>query len=290
MLRKQYLKRFIPLARHAHKNTAGHIWIFGGSVGFTGAPRLVARGAFAATAGLVSICCPAQVYNIIATACLETMVHAQTKSIRVNELAKSANVIVAGPGWGLQQQQCLAEILQSKSDIVLDADALNMLAIDNNLRQSLIKRQHQATGICVLTPHPGEAARLLDCSTAEVQANRIDTATSLAQEFACTVILKGANSLIAIASFSHAKPAIYQCPFGSPSLAIAGSGDILAGILAALLVRHGNEAACLAVLLHALAGERMERDSSAWLASDIASMVRKELLDLLWEKKLREKN
>jgi len=228
----------------SHKRDFGHVWIFGGSQGYTGAPRLAASGAFAVGAGLVSIACPEDVYAIIAASSLEVMVHPQSSAPW-----RQADAILAGPGWGRAQRAMLMELLAADTPLILDADALNMVAEDQEMRAGLVSR----TGRTVITPHPGEAGRLLGISAGEVQSDRLAAALALAGMFQCWCTLKGSESLIA-----NPQQDVWLCPFGSPKLSTAGTGDVLAGMIAALLGQglKPEKALPAAVTLHALAGEQ----------------------------------
>jgi len=227
----------------AHKGDFGHLWIFGGSEGYTGAPRLAGMGAMAVHAGLVSLACPDDVYAVIASSSLELMVHRQG-----SEMWKSADALVAGPGWGRNQQGMLKALLGSDSPLLLDADALNILSEDAALLALAAKRK----GVSVFTPHPGEAARLLGCPVSGVQENRPESALRLADALGGWVVLKGAQTLI-----SSPDGRLWLCPFGNQRLARAGSGDVLSGMIGGLLGQGigVEDAVCEAVVLHAKAGE-----------------------------------
>jgi NAD(P)H-hydrate epimerase len=240
-------RAFPPRPRAAHKKDFGHLWVLGGSRGYTGAPRMAAMGAFAVGTGLVSIACPEEVYPVIAAACLEAMVHPHDTAPWAQ-----ADAVVAGPGWGPDAGGRLAPVLAAGMPLVLDADALNALARDEGLASGLRDRQAPV----VMTPHPGEAARLLGSSSAAVQANRLAAALQLAARFACWVVLKGADSLVV-----SPERRAWLCPFGTPRLAVAGTGDVLAGMIGGLIAQGGARqmplevAVPAAVGLHALAGE-----------------------------------
>ncbi|RMH60381.1 MAG: NAD(P)H-hydrate dehydratase [Zetaproteobacteria bacterium] len=245
----------------AHKGMFGHVWIFGGSVGFSGAPVLAGKGAFAGGAGLVSLVCPDTVWPIVASTLPEVMVHPQsTDAWRQARI----DVIVAGPGWGGGQQALLRDLLARDESLVLDADALNMMATSSELQATLRARSAPT----VLTPHPGEAARLLACDVATVQRDRPQAAIALAERFACWVVLKGAGTLVAADD-----GCVWLSPFGSPKMAVAGSGDVLAGLIGASLARSGEVAIAdrlgAAVALHGLAGEK----DDWWLAGGLAERV-----------------
>ncbi|MDX8401943.1 MAG: NAD(P)H-hydrate dehydratase, partial [Mariprofundaceae bacterium] len=242
-----------------HKGAFGHVWVLGGARGFTGAPRLAAAGALAAGAGLVSIACPEDAYPAVAPGCLEAMVHGPE-----TEGWRDADALVAGPGWGSapDRKAWLFQALACAAPMVCDADALNMIAADHALREAVAAR----AGLTVLTPHPGEAARLLACGVAAVEKDRPQAALDLARAFDAWIVLKGVPTLIAAPDGR-----IWVNPFGSPALATAGSGDVLAGAIGALLARRDPRplspelAVPLAVALHGLAGE----GEAVWRAGQI---------------------
>ena len=247
-----------------HKKKSGHVWIFGGCCGYTGAPKLAGLGAFCAGTGTVSIACSKEVYIPLACSNMEMMVHEQESAPW-----QDADALVAGPGWGKEQIQMLSKLIQTNIPLVVDADALNILAENFLLQKVLMQRK----GITVLTPHPGEAAMLLQSSSTEIQQDRLEAVLEMAQYFSCWVVLKGAGTLIA-----SPESQVWYCPYGSPALATAGSGDVLAGMIASLLARkiHTEQSVCVSVMLHALSGNLMEKDGSiGWLAGDIPNAVRK---------------
>ncbi|MDQ6966928.1 MAG: NAD(P)H-hydrate dehydratase, partial [Mariprofundaceae bacterium] len=222
-----------PVRPDLHKGSFGHVWVFGGSQGFTGAPRLAAMGATSVHAGLVSICCPQDVYALLAASCLEVMVHPQAGVIsQSNEAGQEdaawtkADAVVAGPGWGMQQQPMLGSLLRSDRVLLLDADALNMLAAEADLKSLAIDRK----ATTVFTPHPGEAARLLGSTASDVQQDRLAALRALLAQLQGWVVLKGAQTLI-----GSPDGRVWLCPFGSSRLATAGSGDVLSGMIAGLL-------------------------------------------------------
>ncbi|MFQ5355740.1 MAG: NAD(P)H-hydrate dehydratase [Mariprofundaceae bacterium] len=262
--RKMIFESFPGRPRRSHKKDYGHAWIFGGSQGYTGAPRLAAGGAFAVGSGLVSIACPDDVYSVVAASSLEAMIHPQQSAPW-----HSADSLLAGPGWGMKEQSLLAQLLQSDIPLVLDADGLNMLANDPDLIDKLVGRG----SLGVLTPHPGEAARLLGVSAGEVESDRLASALGLADKFGCWIVLKGAETLV-VSPQRH----VWVCPFGTPRLATAGTGDVLSGMITGLLGQKQapEKALPTAVALHALAGEQ----NGWYLAGDLPTMVRKVLLEL----------
>jgi len=247
----------------AHKGDFGRLWIFGGSQGYTGAPRLAASGAQAVGTGLISIACPEDVYAIVASASLEVMVHPQQEAPWHH-----TDAIVAGPGWGREHVHFLGELLDSEHPVVLDADALNMIASDAFLVDKLAGRK----AVTVMTPHPGEAGRLLDREAGEVQAERLATALELATKYHCWVVLKGCHTLIC-----SPQRHLWLCPFGSPNLAVAGTGDVLSGMIGGLLAAGiGAERAIIsAVGLHAVAGEQQGWHRAGELEEVVVATLRK---------------
>jgi len=265
VIQDAWLARAWPArSRLSHKGNYGHVWIFGGSRGFTGAPQLAALGAYAAGAGLASIVCPDDVWPLIATNNLNVMVHPESTADW-----QTADVLVVGSGWGTAQGAWLASLLDSDKPLVLDADALNIVAASKPLQQQLMARQ----AMTVITPHPGEAARLLDTTVEDIQADRKKSIIALTTRYACWVVLKGSETLLASPQMN-----IYLNPFGTARLAIAGSGDVLAGMIGAQLARlktdvnDVHQSAILmasAVALHGKAGEH----SGWYLAEELAKVV-----------------
>jgi len=253
-----------PRPHICHKRDFGHTWIFGGSIGYTGAPRLAAGGAYAVGAGLVSIACPNDVYTIVAATSLEVMVHPEQQAPW-----QKADVILAGPGWGTAQGARLAELLETDIPLVLDADALNMLSVDAELARNTGRRR----ALTVMTPHPGEAGRLLGSSSHEIQADRLHAVLAIAKKYRAWVVLKGADTLIA-----SPERDVWVCPFGTPKLAVAGTGDVLSGMIAGLIGKGLPAAVAIpaAVGQHALAGER----NSWYLAGDLCRLARAVLQDV----------
>jgi len=251
--------------RLSHKGSYGHVWIFGGSQGFTGAPQLAGLGAYAAGAGLASIACPDAVWPVIAAANLEVMTHPESTADW-----QGADALVFGPGWGKAQDKLLSSMLKVNKPMVIDADALNIIAASEPLQHELRDRVVSVDCLTVMTPHPGEAARLLDMTVDEVQQDRKKAVMALTTRYGCWVVLKGSETLVASPTGE-----ILLNPFGSAQLAVAGSGDVLAGMIGAQLARADIVEVTPAVMiaaavaLHGIAGER----SSWYLAGELAKLV-----------------
>jgi len=253
----------------AYKHSSGHVWVFGGSIGYTGAPQLAAMGAQSVGAGLVSIACPPDTHAIIATSSLEVMVHPQNHAPW-----QRADAIVAGMGWDDSQHDTLHQLLQHHVPLVLDASALHILSNSQTLQKAL----RQRSAFTVLTPHPGEAAQLLHTSTANIQENRLESVLKLAKNYQAWVVLKGAQTLIA-----SPKQQVWLNPFGSANLATAGTGDVLAGMIGGLLANQAQstlqdgQKMIAAVAMHGIAGAK-----SGWYkAGQLPNLVAKEVTQLL---------
>ncbi|MGY2188707.1 NAD(P)H-hydrate dehydratase [Pseudomonas sp. SDO5591_S426] len=255
-----------PLASRAptsHKGRFGHVLLIGGDRGFGGAILLSAQSALRSGAGMVSVATRSEHVPAALARIPEAMVLGTSSANQLMGLLQKVSVLVVGPGlgqagWG---RSLLSAAANAPLPQVWDADALNMLAEE---RLSLPKD-------CVITPHPGEAARLLGISTAEVQADRPAAAHALSKKYTAVVVLKGAGSLIACPDGRLA-----VCHQGHPAMATAGLGDVLAGLVGALLAQGMTafDAACLAVWLHANAGEQQGKFGRGLAASDLIPAIR----------------
>jgi hydroxyethylthiazole kinase-like uncharacterized protein yjeF len=254
-----------PRKRNSHKGSFGSVAVIGGASGMVGAALLAGRAALLAGSGRVYCHFMAPDAPLLDTNFPELMLR------HGEELAENLDCIIVGPGMGrtAQAAQQLRAALKTTSPLVLDADALHLLATDPALRDALQQR-----GNAVLTPHPGEAAALLDCDNAKIQADRITSALNIAQRYHATVVLKGAGSIIAT-SDGH----WYINASGNPGLSAAGMGDVLAGIISALVVQGLSieHATLLGVYLHGNAADSLVADGVGPVgltASEIAQEVR----------------
>jgi len=259
-----------PRSSAAHKGSGGHVLVVAGSPGRLGAPQLVARGALRAGAGLATIA----TWPAAATGIESHVLEVMTARIAPDAIGESldgllavARSVVVGPGFGLDDgaRTAVEYVLASwRGPVVVDADALTMFAG----RPSVFMAAKQA----VLTPHPGEAARLLGRSTEAVEADRFRAARELVAASGAVVVLKGAHTIVAAPDSRTA-----VSPVACSTLATAGSGDVLAGIVAAMAcVLPPFEAACAAVMLHAQAGQTWATEHGAdrgMLASEIADLL-----------------
>ncbi|MCC6877590.1 MAG: NAD(P)H-hydrate dehydratase [Sandaracinaceae bacterium] len=266
------------LPRHpadAHKGTAGHVWIVAGSPGKTGAAVLCGAGASRAGAGLVTLAARGAAHAALDAKVVELMTYPLGEGASAIDAAlagaRGKSAAAVGPGLGLDDEGRALAIelaLQLSIPAVLDADALTALA--EHRADHGLERLREAAAPRVLTPHPGEAARLMGRATSDVQADRYRAASELAERSGQVVVLKGASSVVASPDGRLA-----VCPFGTPALGSGGTGDVLAGAIAALLGQERDvfRAACAAIVLHARAGELAARSDRGLLASEVAAAL-----------------
>ncbi len=258
---------WLPARRHdANKGLFGHVLAIGGDEGMGGAIRLAGEAALRVGAGLVSVATRAEHVIAINAARPELMAHGVGDSAGMMELLlQRAGVVALGPGLGRStwSKALWQTALAAGKPTVLDADGLNLLALSP---QSLPAHS-------VLTPHPGEAGRLLACDTSAIAHDRFAAARKIANQYGAVTVLKGAGSLIA-----SPEGEVAVCPWGNPGMASAGMGDVLTGVIAGLLAQGLDpwRAACLGVALHAQAGDVAARNGQAGtLASDLFDPLRK---------------
>lgn len=237
------LDRALPRRpRSAHKGSSGTLLIVAGGPGMPGAARLAAEAALRTGAGLVHVGTHAASLPAVLAGRAEVIGHAVGVPADIDALLETADGAVLGPGLGKSDwaRAVWRRVLNSELPLIVDADGLNLLA-----------ERPEARGRWVLTPHPAEAARLLDTTTAEIQRDRRAAVLELARRFDAVAVLKGACSLVA------AEGAVAVCDRGNPGMATAGMGDVLSGVLGALCVQTRDLAATAraGVLLHALAGD-----------------------------------
>ena len=267
-----------PRAAAANKGNFGHVLLVGGSTGKSGAPAMAALGALRAGAGLVTAAVPTPILELVAGVAPELMTwplmatavgHIAAENLApelIEALTAGKTVLAIGPGLGQSPEtvKFIAGLLSAtKMPTVIDADALNLLATKPALLAKLAKER-----MLVLTPHPGEMARLAGIPVAEVQADRLGVARDFAQRNGVTLVLKGARTLIA-----HPDGRVAVNTTGNPGMAKGGSGDLLTGLIAGLLAQYPNDPAQAveaAVTLHGLAGDLAvrEADEHTLLATD----------------------
>lgn len=261
-----------PRQAASHKGNYGHLLIIGGSVGKAGAAGLAAAGALRSGVGLVTIATPAPALPAVAAWRAEAMTEPLPASAegtvdrsavdRALAAARERDAVVLGPGLGLSESSrdfVRAFVPRCPVPLLVDADGLNAIAAADRAARGKILQRPQQT---IVTPHPGEMARLAGATVEEVQRRRLETAGAFANETGAVVVLKGQRTLVARPRASAA-----VSPTGNPGMATGGTGDVLAGMIGALLARAAGAwaSACAGVFLHGAAGdvaaERMGQES-----------------------------
>lgn len=274
ILKEDAAELLLPRDEDSHKGSYGHLLVVAGSIGKTGAAVLAADAAMRGGAGLVTLAAPASLNDILESKLTEVMTEpvaeekdgffAKEAASNILEKLESKSALVLGPGISRQDEtgQMLIQILGNLSiPAVIDADAIWHLAGAKELIQD-------SKASLILTPHPGEMARLLGISPAEVQADRIGTSRQFAAEYGCYLVLKGARTLVVAPSGE-----VFINTTGNSGMASAGTGDVLAGLIGALLCQGCSplESAIAGVWIHGTAGDKAadEKGEAGLIASDI---------------------
>lgn len=261
---KEKLARYLPPRKQdAHKGDFGHLVVVGGDEGFSGAIRLAGQAAYRVGAGRVTLLAHPSQARLLNASCPELM----CRGVNGHDLEaylQRATTIAFGPGLGQSSwsQEIFAAFIEQKRDIpvVVDADGLNWLAKATVFAKNWI-----------LTPHLGEAARLLGQSIETIQADRIAAVRAIQNQYGGVAVLKGMHTLVQ-------GGVLVECPFGNPGMATAGTGDVLTGAIGGLLAQKIplEMAAELGVYLHALAGDWAAQSGERGLmASDLMPFLRK---------------
>ncbi len=280
-LTRELIRTLLPSRPdEAHKGIFGHVLVVAGSRGFTGAARLAAGGAARAGAGLVTIALPESIVEIVAPALLESMwlglpatqdaTFSGEALLPALDAAQKRDAVVLGPGISTHPGTTAFAtnfIAQCEKPLVLDADALNIIAVNPSVFDS-------AHTPVVLTPHPGEMARLAGITTEQVQRDRENIARDYATRTGWTVVLKGHRTIVASPDG--------QCAVnttGNPGMATGGTGDVISGMIGGLLAQGlpMEKAARVAVYAHGLAGDIVAHQSSnrGMLAGDLLNAIPK---------------
>jgi NAD(P)H-hydrate epimerase len=266
-----------PRPADANKGKFGKVLVVAGSLGMSGAAVLAGSAALRGGAGLVQVAVPEPIVAIVAasqpcymTAPLPADSHGRLAVPAfgvLSQLAESASAVAAGPGLGRSDDVAtvVTELLSLQTPLVLDADALNVLA-------GRLEAVSGRASPVVLTPHPGEFARLDGCDVATVQANRRERALAFARRHGVVLVLKGAGTIVTDGQ------RIYTNTTGNPGMATGGTGDVLTGLLGALLAAKELEpfdAVVLGVYLHGLAGDlaRDELGETSLIATDLVDYL-----------------
>ena len=279
MLTGEYVSELVPGRKpDTHKGSCGRVAVIGGSEGMTGAVVLASLGCLRSGAGLVKTVLPGALNYVIESRVVEAMsvplgegmtfkLDDKTKE-RLAEVLNWASAAVVGPGMGVDDSRAAFlefVLFNARCPLVLDADALNCLA----LKMDLLKRVSVPV---VVTPHPGEMARLTGKSTGQIQADRVKAAAAFAKEWGAVSVLKGANSVIAGTDGN-----IYINTTGNPGMASGGMGDVLAGMIASFIAQglEPVKAACAAAYIHGRAADLLAEEKGMYglTASDLAERI-----------------
>lgn len=257
-----------PRLPSTHKGHCGHVLVVGGDTGMAGAALMAAQAAGRSGAGLVSCATRPENVAAIVSRCPEVMARPVSNGQQLQEVLERASVVVIGPGLGREPwgEQMLQRVLHSSLPLVVDADALNIVSAGQFA--GLARRDNW-----IITPHPGEAGRLLGCSAAQVQQDRFSAAVDLQRRYGGAVVLKGVGTLVADTDHD----AVGLCPYGNPGMASGGMGDVLSGVLGGLLAQglSVGQAARLGVCIHACAADLASGDGiRGLLATDLLPFVR----------------
>lgn len=278
-INKQLVQSVLPPPRlaNSHKGTFGSLAILGGSTGMVGATLLAGRSALHLGAGRIYLGLLTRIAPPVDFLQPELMLRSPPELFKL----KSLDCLVVGPGLGSEPEALswLDCALSTELTLVLDADALNLIAIHPHLAKKLSQRKIPS----ILTPHPAEAARLLKTDTAAIQNDRMDAVYRISQQFNCYAVLKGAGS---ICCFPDGKR--YLNTSGNPGLSSAGTGDVLAGMIGALIAQglSLDQALLLAVYLHGAAADHLLQQNHGPLgmtASEIITAARSLLNDWIYE-------
>ncbi|MEH6420957.1 NAD(P)H-hydrate dehydratase [Pseudomonas sp. CGJS7] len=266
-LQAEDLSRWLrPRLRDSHKGRNGRVLCIGGDHGHGGALLLCAQAALRSGAGLVDAATRAEHVAPLLARLPEAMPRAVERAEDLHAAIDAASAIAIGPGLGQQEwgKRLLFAAIDSGKPLLLDADALNILAAE----------PRWLSADTILTPHPGEAARLLGSDTARIQAERFSAVRALADHYGCTVVLKGAGSLIAAPGGG-----VRAIGAGNPGMAVGGMGDVLSGAIVALRAQGLNafDAASCGALLHSVAGDEAAHEGGerGLLPSDLMPWLRR---------------
>lgn len=231
-----------PRPKNSHKGMFGHVVVIGGDVGMPGAVRIAAEGALRVGAGVVTVVTRPEHITSVVCGRPELLCYGVDKDFVLDKILEQATVILLGPGLGQSKWSLdlFKQVIRFNIPMILDADGLNLLASHNYKSEKWI-----------LTPHPGEAGRLLGISTQEVQKSRIAALHNLHAKYSGVIVLKGHETLVG-------SKKVVKCLTGNPAMSSAGMGDLLSGIIAGLVAQGVDllTSAKYGVLLHGNAGDR----------------------------------
>ncbi len=266
ILDENFVKKYIVTRdKYSHKGDFGSALIFAGSSEYVGAAYICSSGAARAGAGLVTLCCPKDILDILREKLAEVMTVSFEDSARINKLMEKAKVIALGPGMGNTENtlKMLGYVLKNaKCPIVLDADGLNALSQD----LSILKYRKNEI---VITPHVGEMARLTGLTIDYIEKNRISITKNFAKEQGITVLLKGYNTVISDGNTTYINPT------GNSAMASGGMGDCLTGIIAGFIAQGLSPivAAATGAYIHGLCGEKLSQTMFSVSATDLLKEI-----------------
>ena len=281
LITKEQVSAMLPdRPKNAHKGSVGRVAVAAGSYGYTGAAALCSFAAVKSGAGLVTLLTPENVREILAVKLTEVMVKglpcSETAKLPLQEDAEAleiisdtldkADVLAIGPGFGVSEEtgDLIRDILVTANiPCVIDADALTALKDHTELLSHML-------AVKILTPHPGEMARITGIRLAEIEKNRVEIARLYAEKWQAVIVLKGVPTVVALPDGM-----VFLNTAGTPAMATGGSGDVLTGLIAALLGQGltAEEAAVAGVYLHGLAGEMAAKGGVGMAASELLAML-----------------
>ena len=270
-LNRKTLKGYLrPRSKTSHKGESGHVLLLGGNYGMPGAIIMAAEAAIHCGAGRVTVATREEHLPALAIRRPEVMARAVESKEAMQAMLQGKNVVVAGPGLGQDDwaYTLLREVMASESSVVLDADALNLLSQHPQLRR-------RRKSPIILTPHPGEASRLLQTHSNKIEQDRFSAVAECVEQFGAITLLKGAGTLISDGTDN------YLCSAGNPGMAVAGMGDVLSGVLGALLAQGLDplKATQLACWLHSSAADDIvaQQGEIGLLATQLMPVIREKL-------------
>lgn len=262
LIDEDFIRSILPLRKlDSHKGTYGRVGVIAGSSNYPGASILVTKGALASGAGLVTLFVTPDMYQMLHSLDPEVTLYPRENWI---DLLPDLSSLVLGPGIGKLDASFIGSIIgMSKVPIVLDADGLNSIVGSVDILKS-------SKVPIVVTPHPGEMARLTSRDTSFVQSNRLEVANNFSKEYGVITVLKGARTIV-----SSPNGITYINPTGNPSMATGGMGDVLSGLIGGFIARGMSPlyASILGVYIHGLAGDSLSKSQERVLAQEVAKEV-----------------
>lgn len=262
LINEDLIKSVLPFRKpDSHKGTYGRVGIIAGSSNYPGASILVTKGALASGAGLVTLFVTPDMYQMLHSIDPEVTLYPRENWM---DLLPDLSSLVVGPGIGKLEVSFIGSIIgMSKVPIVLDADGLNSIVGSVDILKS-------SNIPIVVTPHPGEMARLICRDTGFVQSNRLEVASNFSKEYRVITVLKGARTIV-----SSPDGIVYINPTGNPSMATGGMGDVLSGLIGGFIARGLSPlyASILGVYIHGLAGDKLSKNQERILAQEVAKEV-----------------